>query len=127
MEDIFQILLVLGFIGIAIFRQITKSVQEKAEKQTPNIPFGMEEIFPEIESDPSVSPPPSPPPSLNVQQFKAAQKKTQHTHTLKPGEVKKSPLEEAKEVGSEFEINSIDEVRKGIIWSEILQRKYDSN
>lgn len=130
MGDVFQVLIILGFIGFAIFKQITKSVQSEPERKQPDVPFGMEEVFPEIDLDSFPAEPEAPPvhpSSLNVQQFKAGQKKTQHKKASKPGEVKKSPLEETENVRSEFEINSIDEVRKGIIWSEILHRKYDSN
>lgn len=120
MGDILQVLIILGFIGFAVVRQVLKTNAQNSENQTPPvyIPDEQEDYYPEMTFD---SPPP-PPASMTVQQFKATQKDT--LHAPKPREVLKSHLQESETTTQEFDIHSAEEVRKGIIWSEILNRKY---
>lgn len=121
MDGILNILIVLGFIGFAIYRQLLKPSENDSPKNTPPVPFGMEEVFPELEpSDPVIYSPPTTPDTLIV---KRDSKKT--FRETKPREVITSPLQEEDDaVNSDIDTQSIEEIRKGIIWSEILNRKY---
>ncbi|NDV57649.1 hypothetical protein [Bacteroides sp. 519] len=116
MDGILNILLVLGFIGFAVFKQVLKP-DDSSEKKTPPVPFDMDEVFPEVTPVPPLAK--SPP---TIKRTKAAEfpKKT----VDKTREVINSPLQEDEAVNSDIDTQSIEEIRKGIIWSEILNRKY---
>jgi len=117
MDGILNILIVLGFIGFAVYKQISKTEDKPADK--PAVPYGMEEVFPEI----TYIPPPPAPPAVK-KQSKSDKRFKSTLNDTKPGEVLIEPLEEDGSVNSDIDTHSIDEIRKGIIWSEILNRKY---
>ncbi len=103
--DIIQVLIILGIIGFGIIRQVMKANAQNAENQAPPV------YMPDEQEE-----------EITVQQFKARQKDT--LHTPKPREALKSHLQETEDVTQEFDIHSAEEIRRGIIWSEILNRKY---
>lgn len=122
MGDILQVLIILGIIGFAVVKQVLKTNKQINDNQAPPvyIPDGEEDYYPEM----SLDAPPPPPAAVTVQQFKARQKDTLHTPSKSPRQALKSHLQETEDVTQEFDIHSPEEIRRGIIWSEILNRKY---
>ena len=100
MEDIFKFLLVIGIIVISFVRQTKKEAKKKADN-TPVMPV------PEVIATP-----------------KKAKKK--YTPVDISSNQSPSPASDSQEANeqSEFEIHSVGDARRAIIWSEILQRKY---
>ncbi|MDL2213792.1 hypothetical protein LJC29_07490 [Bacteroides sp. OttesenSCG-928-N06] len=120
MDSFWEVLLILGFIGIGIFKQVSNSFKEKTDEQRPIVPLGMEEVFPDV---PLLQPEPTPT-VAETGSVPTANKFKQKLHKTIPIETNATPLQEAESPPQNFDVHSIDEVRKGIIWSEILNRKY---
>lgn len=127
MGSIWEVLLILGFIGFSIFKQVNKSLKDTADEQRPAVPMGMEEVFPEME--PTVEPIPTLPPVQKQVPKKSstqtASSPKRRIHAPIPIEDKATlVLQETEPTAQDFDVHSIEEVRKGVIWSEILNRKY---
>ena len=112
MEDIFKFLLVIGIIAVGFVRQ----AKQEANKKTGGSP-----VMPMPDED-------SPFPETIITPQKKT-KKTEKKHTP----IQRQPqshqntdnaFPEQADASSEFEIHSVEEARKAIIWGEILQRKY---
>ena len=116
MEDVMQFLLVAGILAFGIYKQFNKEKSKKPEKSMP-MPTPEYEYEPEFEKPvifekPQKKTVPPPKPSL-------PQEGIRNTHA--PNNISE-PIKEADR--SEFSIQSAEEARRAIIWSEILQRKY---
>ena len=108
MEDVMQFLLVAGILAFGIYKQFNKEKSNKPEKSMP-MPTPEYEYEPEFEKPVIFE---KPKPSL-------PQEGIRNTHA--PNNISES----IKEVNrSKFSIQSAEEARRAIIWSEILQRKY---
>jgi hypothetical protein len=121
MDGILNILIIVGFIVFAILRQVLKPAEDKPQKPNPTVPYGMEESFPEITITPETTF------RESVQTVNRPPKKhpTKTSNKTKPREVvSESPLQKNETVNSDIDTQSIEEIRKGIIWFEILNRKY---
>lgn len=125
MGDIVQVLIIIGIIIFAIVKQIAGN-SEEGKKQRPkmNIPQEDEEME-DMEYERT-----SPPPFLtheydlystpsNTTEHRPSRKQTHKTEIPPP-----PPIQEEPGGNQEFNIQSAEEVRRGIIWSEILNRKY---
>ncbi len=107
MEDVLKYLLVVGIILYGMRRKARKEVP----KSSPQRAEDRHEVPAAVTESPlaeSVSPP--------------------RTHTARPapperGKPSAGPAPASGD-GSDFDARSLEEVRKGIIWSEILHRKY---
>ncbi|WP_291587418.1 hypothetical protein [Bacteroides sp.] len=118
MEDVMQFLLVAGILAFGIYKQFNKEKSNKPEKSMP-MPTPEYEYEPEFEKtvifekpQKRVTVPPKPShPKEGI--------KSTYVPTTMPKATKAE--EEGK---SEFSIQSAEEARRAIIWSEILQRKY---
>ncbi len=121
MEDIIQFLLIIGFIAIGIFRQVAKAKSKnEAENEIP-MPIPVPPPF----TDPSV---------IQKAPQKTNKKRNQFTPPIEEGVRTthvppiSAPPQQTTETEpadrSEFAIDSPEEARRAIIWSEILQRKY---
>ena len=110
MGDIVQILII---ICIIIFAGVKKLIgnDKKEKKERPGMPIP--QAYDPMEEEEDYDPPPP---------LESAQYPTQQNQTQKTG---MPPLIQQEPDGSgEFNIESAEEVRRGIIWSEILNRKY---
>ena len=122
MEDIFQILIIVGFIVFAIFRQLTKKVTENSQ----DVPH-----YPEYKEGMSEDEVLVTPPFLTTELKSVALKhkketfpsKKTHIRNQEPILKENTSMEETLSA-EDFHTNSVDEVRKAVIWSEILNRKY---
>ena len=125
MDDILKFLVVVGAIAFGIYRQFKKDNANKSKTERPvNLPDYENE--PEFEPEPPIIP----------KESKKEKKKA--TTAYQPLSIPSSnqgigntqfPISpptgiESEENENEFAINSQDEARRAIIWSEILQRKY---
>ncbi len=123
MEDVIKFLLIIGFIAIGVFKQVSK---EKSKKNAENdIPVPV--------------PPPVPQPSSvqrkSSQKANSPKKQKQFTTHIEEGvrtahnpPTISAPPHQTDETESaetsEYTIDSPEEARRAIIWSEILQRKF---
>lgn len=119
MEDVLQFLLVAGILAFGIFKQFNK---EKAKKQENGSPMPVPEYDYEPEFEETVL-------------FEEPKRKmTVHPKPALPKEGVRStyvPIAQSKTIKKakasgkkEFSIQSAEEARRAIIWSEILRRKY---
>ena len=125
MEDIFKFLLVIGVIVIGFVRQAKKGAK-KRDGGTPVMPMPDEETaFPESREDETYGGyiPEGPKPEVIITAKKTEKKRKSagisSNHFSPP-----TPAPQETNEQSEFEIHSVEEARRAIIWSEILQRKY---
>lgn len=143
MEDIFKFLLVIGVIVVGLVKQVKKEAKKQADsKPASPIPHTGNPIpeswndetyggyIPKGPSDETIAPPastkkPKPSKSKPFIPLNMADNSDQRFHTSLKQTIS-APEAIAEEVNepSEFEIHSIEEARRAIIWSEILQRKY---
>lgn len=116
MEDVMQFLLVAGILAFGIYKQFSKEKSNKPEKSapipTPEYEYESEFKEPVIFEKPQKKVAVSPKPSL-------PQEGIRNTHA--PNSIPKTTQETNK---SEYSIQTAEEARRAIIWSEILQRKY---
>lgn len=111
MGDIVQVLIVIGIIVFAIVKQLNKSSEEAKKQQQPQRSWPREdEEMEEMEFERPISEP------FLSYDF------DHHTPSPKPQDSPPAPEEPAE--NQEFNIQSTEEVRRAIIWSEILNRKY---
>lgn len=118
MEDILQFLVIAGVIAFGIFRQFNKEKPQKPEKRSP-IPVPEYEYEPEFEEtvlfeEPQKQVAVSPKLSLPQEGVRSTYTRAAQPKTNKEAKINKN----------EFSIQSAEEVRRAIVWSEILQRKY---
>ncbi len=133
MEDVFKFLLVIGIIAFGIVRQIKKETAKKVEgKKSASIPENSNPLPENWEGDTYGGYIPKGPVHQHVETVqvkesnsKRAKMASNRSNTSNTNRII-SPPSSAPQVSaeSEFAIHSLDEVRRGIIWSEILQRKY---
>lgn len=145
MDGIIQFLLIAGIIVIGIVKQFKKEAKKNAEDR-PAVPLpddDMDDTMPIPESwgktyggfipeGPKQEPKPIPKEeyqfSSSKHVFAADSAKTSPKRAVAPPKQKSSPppttSQQKSETESEYSINSAEEARKAIIWSEILQRKY---
>lgn len=136
MEDILKFLLVAGILIIGFVRQAKKeSPNTIPSKDDDNMPFPHKNHpLPENWED---IPIPSPQQTDNTQTEKHVHKQkakpfipqnyqTQQTalHSQPAVQTPQNSRSESEDTSTTIDILSTEEIRKGIIWSEILQRKY---
>lgn len=112
MENLFQIFIIVVVVIIALVKQFGKAAKQAKEEQVKmNIP----EIYEEVENE-SYTPPTS---------YKKAKRKPVTKHSSSQSGIPTSPpIPEEPNADTEFDISSSEEIRRAIIWSEILNRKY---
>ncbi len=126
MENIITFLLIMGILIIGYStQQVKKEAKKRSEQQPhtpiPDIEYPIPENWDDIileESHPKVT-----------QTVTQAERKKNFSSvkSIKNPSISKpiSPIAMQKsEAPSEFAIHSVEEVRRAIIWSEILQRKF---
>lgn len=125
MEDIVKFLPVVLILLIAVIKQIGKAKTEQSQKPH-RMPIPDQEMnrdtFPVPEKwDDPFAPPPVPQKKINKQS---------HSSPDLPSKAKAipppipQPIDPSTDEDSEFTIHSAEEARRAIIWSEILNRKY---
>ena len=123
MDGLIEFLFFAGFVAVCIFIDKMNNAVKKAPKS-------VEEPMPEVLEIPV-------PPTVSVKKVKPQQSAKRATRTkyeditqreqFKSEGVRStvSPLQTIETTPrSEYAINSVEEARKAIIWSEILNRKY---
>lgn len=125
MEDIFKFLLVIGILVIGFVRQAKKEAKKKAGNPSAMpMPDG-KSPFPGDWEDATyggyIPEGPEPEPIAVTGQTK---KKTRPAAASSSPSPSPAPVPQATDEPSEFEIRSVEEARRAIVWSEILQRKY---
>ena len=147
MDGILQFLLIAGIIVIGIVKQFKKEAKKNAEN-SPTMPMSEDDIDEDTLPIPEIwgktyggfipegpAPQTSPVPTAKEEyQFSASKHifggdtvNASPKHATTPPKQKISPppsTPQKPETDSEYSIHSIEEARKAIIWSEILQRKY---
>lgn len=139
MDGIVQFLIIAGIIVIGIVKHLKKETEKNAEEEPDilvNKKAGTQEVFiPNYEKKYGGYIPENTlfeQPKANVIPKSKPKKEKQtssshHNATIPPPKntsSTKSSVSQASETASDFDIHSIEEVRKAVIWSEILQRKY---
>lgn len=117
MENIIQILIVTGFIIIfAVVRQLAGSNKKGKERHRLPLP-GDDEEWEEWGHDHSTL-------SAGMATQQLSKKQTKRKQTRSSDPPVPPPVREEPDDIQEFDIYSTEEVRRAIIWSEILNRKY---
>lgn len=119
--DIFDLLFFAGIIGFVIVKLILKTSKPSADT-----PGGMPEAWKEIKHDIPERQTTSPFLTFDLEE-QVVQKKTPPKQPKKMKAVQPPTHEERMEIidtTTEEENHLLEEARKGIVWSEILQRKY---
>lgn len=139
MEDVFKFLFVIAIIAVGFIRQAKKEAKKKAAN-SPAMPQ-KENPFPESWNDGTYGGyiPEGPQPEVVVIPEKKEKRKPSKSKSSIPSHTIgtlsdhfdsssnfNSPPTSSVEADekSEFEIHSVEEARRAIVWSEILQRKY---
>ena len=124
MGDIVQVLIVIGIIIFAVVKQLIGN-SEEGKKQRPkmNVPR-KDEKMEDMEYEKT-----SPTPFLSHEYdlYNSPPSKTVEHHSSRKQTTKAEispPVQEEPSGNQEFNIESTEEVRRAIIWSEILNRKY---
>ncbi|MCD7899565.1 MAG: hypothetical protein LUH22_06750 [Bacteroides sp.] len=129
--SIIQVLFIIGIIIYIVVKQLNKAASVNQE-QPPSYD-NKEDVYIDAEEEDYVFNTPSPFAPASTQNYPANKKdKSISSPFGKSHKVKKTssilpPPEHpptAEEEQADFNIRSIEEVRRGIIWSEILNRKY---
>lgn len=112
--EIIQVLIVIGIIVFAVVKQLLKKDEETSTKQPQTyVPDDYYTKYDEPEQGRKITDPFLSYDDLNPTHEQPISK--QHSSP---------PIVEEPEAEQEFNIHSDEEVRRGIIWSEILNRKY---
>lgn len=119
MEDVLQFLLVAGILAFGIFKQFNKEKAKKQENGSP-MPVPEYEYEPEFEEtvlfeEPKRQVAVHPKPTLPKEGVRST-----YVPIARPKTSKKAETSGKKE----FSIQSTEEARRAIIWSEVLRRKY---
>ena len=130
MEDVITILIFIGIIVVAIVQRIRKNPGTESTGQ-PDMPFGgTDNPLPENWGGNTYG---GFIPNRKKKKHQSAQARTsaernavsQSSSNIGSQPIQEMPPPQAEqEEPSEFQINSAEEARRAIIWSEILQRKY---
>lgn len=129
MESIFQVLLVIAVIVYAIVRQSNESANKRKKQAEANTPRPYQPTTAKhtgrVSPEPFLSYDYEEDYHLSPTDRRLAQSSI-HTQTLNEKEngAALSPTTEPSDTEQEFDIHSTENVRRGIIWSEILNRKY---
>lgn len=140
MEDVITILIFIGIIVVAIVQRIRKNPGTESTGQ-PDMPFGgTDNPLPENWGGNTYGGfiPEGPEPEVFIpnrkkkkyQSAKARTSAERNAVSQSSSNIGSQPIQEMpppqaeQEEPSEFQINSAEEARRAIIWSEILQRKY---
>ncbi|NDV80673.1 hypothetical protein [Bacteroides sp. 51] len=124
MGDIVQVLIVIGIIIFAVVRKAIGNGEEgKQQRPKMNIPQRDREMedmeYERTNPAPFLSYDYDLPPSAPKTAEHTPRRQTQKSEIPPP-----PPIQEESSGNQEFNIESAEEVRRGIIWSEILNRKY---
>ena len=129
MDGLIDFLIFVGFIGFCIFFDKLNDITKKAQKQSPQKPV--------VVTTPSQQKPYQPSHQKNpvkkakkvndsVSSFKQSSERNQRMEFQNEGirstENIMQPLETQSH--SEYEMNSAEDIRKAIVWSEVLRRNY---
>lgn len=133
MEDVLKILLILGFIIFGVVKKARKEAKDNAPWDESDMPapqpenplpeaWGSGEI--QVETVPETPRPEARPKATDA--FPPRRRKAsvqEGARTTQPASpiLNESP---APPPSPDVDIHSLEEVRRGIIWSEILKRKY---
>ena len=104
MDSVIFALIVIGVIIASVIKQLNKKAEESERERQPEPKQPYEAAYQEYQSPPTRAKAPSP-------------NKPEQPKKVSPPPVQTTPEQE-------FDIHSMDEVRRAIIWSEILNRKY---
>lgn len=115
MVSIFQVLIIVGIIVFAIAKQIWETAEKKQKQAKASTPNSNRPEGPVQRK--SEKPQRTPFLSHDYEQNLHLSSSTNASQAI-------PPVEESPEPEPEFDIHSAEEVRRGIIWSEILKRKY---
>lgn len=124
--DIIQVLIIVGIIIFAVVKQLLTSGEEKKKQQHPPMKLPqMEDEDTEEEFSGRTAPEPFLSYDYELPSSSQATKRSSSKKSTRKTEAPTSPLiQEEPENEQEFNIRSAEEVRRAIIWSEILNRKY---
>lgn len=111
---IIQVLIIIGVIVFAVVKQLLKKDEEAPKKQPQ--PYVPEDYYTKYNEPEQVTK--ARDPFLSYDDLHP----THDQPTLK--QHSSPPIQEEPEADQEFNIHSTEEVRRGILWSEILNRKY---
>jgi len=123
--DIIQVLIIIGIIIFAVVKQLWGSKEEENKPQQKNrIPREEKEMadteYDYTDPQPFLSYDYEPlTPSLETLRRSSPKRPDTRIEITAP-----PPIQEEPEEQQEFNIQSTEEVRRAIIWSEILNRKY---
>lgn len=118
MENIFQVLIVIGIIIFAIVKQASDAAAKKRKQPPANTP---EPYRPETATKRYEKPTSTPFLSSSSDMLQA---KSSITSQFQKENSTATSSSVAEYPDIELDIHSAEEVQKGIIWSEILKRKY---
>lgn len=119
MEDLMKFLAIAGVIAFGIYRQFSKDKAQHAENEPPvSIPADEYE-----EEEASYDEKPMPLFSPQTPSLPPSQEGIRSTYVPTPSSI--SLMDEPESTDGEFAIHSEEEARRAIVWSEILQRKYE--
>lgn len=139
MEDILKFLLVAGVIIIGFVRQVRKEArrpspspsEDENDMPSPNkthpLPENWEGIpIPPLVTQPKQTPAKGSKRKQNPQPFipKGSADNRLHRSTHPDGRPQTEHQPETETTVADIDIQSAEEVRRGIIWAEILKRKY---
>jgi hypothetical protein len=120
MGNNFQILIIIGIVVFAVVKQLAGLNKKGKKQQRPPVTLPKDnEEWEEWDYTP-------PAPSYEVVKQPLPSPKTKKPKQTKKPEAPapQPPIKEEPENAPEFDICSTEEVRRAIIWSEILNRKY---
>ncbi len=129
-----QVLIILAIFGITVANSIRKEKQKELERQASLSDIEEEEDLTwydeanseELAEEPSFEEAKReildrlPPPVESIENKKVPIKRASQLPKIEIA----PPIEEEEDMDLAFNVSSMDEVRRGIIWSEILKRKY---
>lgn len=130
MEDIFKFLLVAGILIYGFIKQVRKETPEQPAFPYPEMPDSDEDSFmPEEIPSPQAShldpvQEMVTPPNKQASPKSAHKKARRHQPIQEPQQTVATSSANHSDESSDYSIHSIEEARRAIIWSEILQRKY---
>ena len=124
MEDVLKILLILGFIIFGVVKKARKEAKDNAPWDESDMPAPQPEREIQVETVPETPRPEARPKATDA--FPPRRRKAsvqEGARTTRPASpiLNESP---APPPSPDVDIHSLEEVRRGIIWSEILKRKY---
>ncbi|MDR3118385.1 MAG: hypothetical protein LBU44_03055 [Mediterranea sp.] len=116
MEDIFKTILIFGLIIFAVVRKLISSGKEREKRQHQPAQPKNDEEWDDYYPLPTLS--------VGTTKQQTVKKQTVKKQVRQPEPPPSLPVAEEPNEGREFDIRSTEEVRRAIVWSEILNRKY---